>query len=62
MEADISQAVESVTVRITTTLDQGATDESLGYGEMGFEYFFNDGRPSTTNDFDDGEEDPTALW
>jgi hypothetical protein len=43
-------------------LDQGATDESLGYGEMNFEYFFNDGRPQTTVDFDDGEENPTMLW
>jgi hypothetical protein len=43
-------------------LDQNAQDESIGYGEMNFEYEFNDGRPSTTNDFDDEEENPTLLW
>jgi hypothetical protein len=54
--------VESVTVKVTTTLDQNAGDESIGYGDMTFEYEFDDGTPSSTNDFDDGVEDPTAEW
>jgi len=35
-----------VTVRVTNTLDQGASDESIGYGDMNFEYDF----------------DPTVPW
>ena len=32
-----------VTVRITNTLDQGTGDESIGYGDMYFEYEFDNG-------------------
>jgi hypothetical protein len=51
-----------VTVRITNTLDQGAGDESIGYGEMNFVYEFNDGRTTDVQDVDEGVENPTALW
>jgi hypothetical protein len=60
---DISMG--DVTVRLTNTLDQGATDESIGYGDMNFKYEFDPtvewNPPSTTNP-DEGEVDPTALW
>jgi hypothetical protein len=30
-----------ITVRLTNTLDQDANDESIGYGDMHFEYDYN---------------------
>jgi hypothetical protein len=51
-----------VTVRVTTTLDQGATDESIGYGDMNFVYEFGEGRETDIMDVDEGVENPTALW
>jgi hypothetical protein len=51
-----------VTVRITNTLDQGAGDESIGYGDMNFVYEFGEGRATGVIDVDDGVTNPTALW
>jgi hypothetical protein len=51
-----------VTVRVTNTLDQGAGDESIGYGDMNFEYEFGEGRTTDINDVDEGVENPSALW
>jgi hypothetical protein len=56
-----------VTVRITNTLDQGLGDESIGYGDMYFEYEFDNGERlySTENNpenYDWNEENPTGLW
>jgi hypothetical protein len=54
-----------VTVRVTSTLDQGANDESLGIGDMHIEYDYD---PSVewvqpnTKDFDEGVDNPTKLW
>jgi hypothetical protein len=50
-----------VTIRITNTLDQGATDESIGYGDMALNYEFDDGTPSYTNDIDEGISDPIGA-
>jgi hypothetical protein len=62
LTAPYDQSKGDVTVRLTNTLDQGAGDESIGYGDMHFEYEFNDGRPETTGNYDAGEIDPTSLW
>jgi hypothetical protein len=51
-----------VTVRVTNTLDSGATDESIGYGNMVLHYEFDDGRPVSTGNYDAGVTDPTSLW
>ena len=51
-----------ITVRITNTLDQGAGDESIGYGDMSFVYEFGEGRETGVIDVDDGVDNPTALW
>lgn len=48
-----------VTARVTTTLDQGATDESFGIGNMRFFYEFDDGRPVSEGDYDEGKLNPT---
>jgi hypothetical protein len=57
-----------VRVEITNTLDQGASDESIGYGNMNFEFEFDDGSfeyptesPAVYDD-DVGVEHPTAEW
>ena len=34
-----------ITIRVTNTLDQGAGDESIGYGDMEFEYDFDNSVP-----------------
>jgi hypothetical protein len=50
---------------VTNTLDQNAADESIGYGDMNFEYDFDNTvewlRPVIV-DIDDEIEDPTGLW
>jgi hypothetical protein len=51
-----------ITIRVTNTLDQGATDESIGYGDMKFTYDFNDGRNPNMVDVDEDEPNPTSLW
>jgi hypothetical protein len=55
-----------VTVRVTTTLDQGASDESIGYGQMNFQYQFDDGTPKVWPEVSparyDMSENPTANW
>jgi hypothetical protein len=54
-----------VTIRVTSTLDQGASDESIGIGDMRIEYDYD---PSVewvqpnTRDYDEGESNPTSLW
>jgi hypothetical protein len=57
-----------IRVSITNTLDQGATDESIGYGDMDFEYEFDDGRnafaiaTTSPGNYDLGVENPSELW
>jgi hypothetical protein len=55
-----------VTITVTNTLDQGATDESIGYGNMNFEYEFNDGSfafPTVSpGDYDFRNDNPTGEW
>ena len=55
-----------VTIKVTNTLDQGASDESIGYGDMKLEYEFGAfdfvlPTESPVN-VDEGERNPTALW
>jgi hypothetical protein len=57
-----------VRVEITNTLDSGAGDESIGYGNMNFEFEFDDGMfeyPTSSPAYyynDEDEENPTGLW
>jgi hypothetical protein len=51
-----------VTVRVSNTLNQGATDESIGYGDMEFVYEFSEGRETDIMNVDEGVENPTELW
>jgi hypothetical protein len=51
-----------VTITVTNTLDQGAGDESIGYGDMLFNYEFDDGTPSNIGNPDDGVANPDLLW
>jgi hypothetical protein len=50
-----------VTVTVTNTLDQGAGDESIGYGDMTFNYEFANA-PSNVGNPDEGVEKPDLLW
>jgi hypothetical protein len=61
----------AVTVRITNTLDQGAGDESIGYGDMEFIYEYDpssnwvykcDIPTRSPADYDVGVENPDGLW
>ena len=51
-----------VTIRVTSTLDQGANDESIGIGDMHIEYDYDPSvewvRPNTRN-YDEGKTNPT---
>jgi hypothetical protein len=51
---------------VSNTLDQGAGDESIGYGEMTFNYEFGDDEPnwpsSSPGNYDFDVENPTGLW
>jgi hypothetical protein len=58
-----------VTIRITNTLDQGATDESIGYGDMSFTYQFDPDHEDQIRlptvspaKYDNGVHNPTELW
>jgi hypothetical protein len=54
-----------VTIRITNSLDQGAGDESIGYGNMDLMYEFDDGNQGPTTspaDYDNGDTDATRYW
>jgi hypothetical protein len=56
-----------VTVTITNTLDQGKKDESIGFGNMRFDYLFDDGTagfPTESPAYYDGPEveNPSELW
>jgi hypothetical protein len=51
-----------VTAKVTNTLDQGAADESIAIGNMRLHYEFDDGRPVSEGDYDEGEVNPTGLW
>ena len=68
LSADYSQDRDGdVTVRITNTLDQGTGDESIGYGDMYFEYEFDNGETQfddTNNpgNYDYDQSNPTELW
>ena len=62
MESAYDSSMGDVTVTVTTTLDQGAADESFGIGNMRLHYEFDDGRPVSEGDYDEGETNPTALW
>jgi hypothetical protein len=55
-----------VTIRVTNTLDQGAGDESIAYGDMELDYDYDPDmpwdKPEIVN-IDEGlEEDPTGGW
>jgi len=50
-----------VTITVTNTLDQGATDESIGYGDMTFNYEFPAG-PNNVGNPDEGVQNPDLLW
>jgi hypothetical protein len=70
VEADIDPRITEVRVVITNTLDQGAGDESIGYGDMQFTYEFSDDVeeeepewPATSpGNYDFDVENPTGLW
>jgi hypothetical protein len=62
LSAPYDENTGDVEVRISSTLDQGATDESIGYGEMNFEYVFEDGNPIVEADYDEGVADPMEHW
>jgi len=62
---DVSQG--DIEVRITNTLDQGAGDESIGFGEMRLVYKFDpnvEWVPALVGDYDDdeGNENPITEW
>jgi hypothetical protein len=70
VSATLDQTVTEVTVWVTNTLDQGAGDESIAYGDMRFTYEFTDGGeepepewPATSpGNYDFDVEKPTGLW
>jgi hypothetical protein len=63
LRSNYDTSMGDVTIRVTNTLDQGANDESIGYGDMRLNYEFNDGRPTpATTNIDDGVSDPSGLW
>jgi hypothetical protein len=66
LSADYTRDMGDVTVKVTTTIDQGPGDESIGYGQMNFQYQFDDGRPrewpETSPAVYDPSENPTANW
>jgi hypothetical protein len=62
LTAPYDRSMGDVMIKITNTLDQGAGDESIGYGEMRFTYDFEDGRSPNMIDVDEEEDNPTALW
>jgi hypothetical protein len=48
-------------------LDQGTGDESIGYGDMYFEYEFDNGEPqydesNNPGNYDYDQLNPTSLW
>jgi hypothetical protein len=52
---------------VTSTLDQGATDESIGVGDMRLYYKYDPNvaallPTSSPANYDAGEENPTGLW
>jgi hypothetical protein len=62
LESEYARRMGDITVRVTNTLDQGANDESIGYGDMSFVYEFSEGRETEIANVDEGVENPTALW
>jgi hypothetical protein len=65
LTSDYTPSMGSIEIRVTSTLDQGASDESIGIGDMEFHYDFD---PSiewvqpTSADVDEGVENPMELW
>jgi hypothetical protein len=69
LSAPYSHDQGAITVRITNTLDQGAGDESIGYGDMKFTMDYDPSVewvrewPSVSPaDYDAGVENPDGLW
>jgi hypothetical protein len=65
LEADYTPENGDLTILVTNTLDEQVNNEAIGYGDMKFEYFYNQLPPfsvSTTNNYDQIEENPTGLW
>jgi len=55
----------AITIRVTNTLDQGANDESIGYGDMNFDYEFDPTvpwNPPRINNYDPADVDSTEQW
>jgi hypothetical protein len=66
LESSYRPTMGDVTIKVTNTLDQGASDESIGYGDMKLEYEFGDftfvlPTESPVN-VDEGVRNPTELW
>jgi hypothetical protein len=57
-----------VMIKVTNQLDQGAGDESIGYGDMEVTYEYDTSvewvRLPTESpaNYDEGVENPTGLW
>jgi hypothetical protein len=67
IQADYNRETNGdVTITVSNTLDQGAGDESIGYGNMEFEYEFDDGSfaypTRSPGDYDHGNDNPTGEW
>jgi hypothetical protein len=63
LRSDYDKSMGDVTIEVTNALDQGAGDESIGYGDMRLNYEFDDGRPKpATANIDEGVTDPSELW
>jgi hypothetical protein len=62
LTAPYDSSAGDVTIRITNTLDQGTSDESIGYGELQLKYEFDDGHRPLIGDYDEGVNDPASLW
>jgi hypothetical protein len=67
LESVYDPSMGDITVTLTNTLDQGPGDESIGWGEFSFNYFFDDGTagfPTESPAFYDGSDvpNPSELW
>ena len=66
MTSGYDQSRGDVTIRVTNTLDQGAGDESIGYGNMDLIYEFGEQEDilptESPADYDQGDNDATRHW
>jgi hypothetical protein len=55
-----------IKIQISNTLDSTAGDESIGYGNMVFNYEFGDNEPvwptTSPGNYDLDHENPTEFW